>query len=119
MKLKTLKARLQRVPSKLASLTTQNLDARPAGRTWQETRLRIQVRDGSMCGHCGKLWMPGRDVVDHRVPRWAGGSDEDRNLWLLHSDPCHAEKTECEARMRAGGGWLARPCTCGQHESIA
>jgi 5-methylcytosine-specific restriction endonuclease McrA len=87
-------------------LTVQNVDPRPAGDAWQKTRARIQQLDGSRCAMCGLMWLPERDVVDHAHPRWAGGSDQDSNLWLLHAEPCHAEKSAEEAAMRARGAYV-------------
>ena len=106
MKLTTLKPRLQTLQPRLTSLTTQGANARPAGAGWQKTRQRIQARDSSMCRRCGLIWLAWRDVVDHVVPRWAGGSDDDGNLWLLHAEPCHKDKSEEEAAMRARGAYV-------------
>lgn len=107
MRLKTLKPRLAQIATqRIPTLTTQEASARPAGAAWQQTRRRIQLRDASLCGKCGLLWMASRDVVDHITPRWAGGSDEDSNLWLLHTDPCHKAKSDEEAAMRARGGYV-------------
>lgn len=38
-------------------------------------------------------------AVDHRIPLWAGGSDEDDNCQIL-CQPCHKEKTSDEAGQR-------------------
>lgn len=106
MTLPTLKHGVQLLPRRARLLNVQNVNPRPVGDGWQKTRARIQLRDGSRCRKCGLLWLPERDVVDHITPRWAGGSDADGNLWLLHAEPCHAEKTEDEARMRAAGAYV-------------
>lgn len=114
MTLPMLKHRVPMLASGQArTLTVQNTRPRPVGDGWQKTRERIQQRDGSRCRKCGLLWLPERDVVDHRIPRWAGGTDDDSNLWLLHADPCHREKTLEEAAMQARGAyvmpeWVAR-----------
>lgn len=103
MKLTALKPRLATLnTSRVQSLTTQAVNPRPAGRSWQATRQRIQVRDGSVCADCGKLWVSGRDHVDHDVPRERGGSDEDSNL-RLRCIECHKAKTAAEAGQRARG----------------
>lgn len=96
-RLTTLKSGLAKMPNRLPTIGNSN--PRPAGRGWQATRLRIQIRDGSMCAKCGLLWNSERDKVDHAIPRWAGGSDTDSNLWLLH-DECHQAKSDEEAAMR-------------------
>lgn len=106
MSLPTLKTRVQLLPQRARMLNVQNVNPRPVGEGWQRTRRRIQIRDGSRCRKCGMLWLADRDVVDHAIPRWAGGSDEDTNLWLLHAEPCHLEKSEDEARMRAAGAYV-------------
>lgn len=106
MTLPTLKHGVQQLPQRVRMLNTENVNPRPRGDAWMATRARIQQRDGSRCGKCGLLWLPERDVVDHAFPRWAGGSDEDSNLWLLHAEPCHAEKSADEERMRAAGAYV-------------
>ena len=104
MKLTTLKPRLSAiVTQRVPTLPSGNQAPRPAGRRWQETRERIQARDGSMCTDCGLLWMAHRDHVDHETPRWKGGSDEDSNL-RLRCIKCHKAKTDAEAAERARGG---------------
>lgn len=45
------------------------------------------------------------DEVDHKVPLWAGGPDDESNLQSLCS-PCHELKTAREAAMRAAGGYI-------------
>jgi 5-methylcytosine-specific restriction endonuclease McrA len=104
--LPTLRPRVRQLPQRVRVLTVQELTPRPAGDAWQRTRARIELRDGSRCQKCGLIWLADRDVVDHAVPRWAGGSDKDSNLWLLHAEPCHAEKSADEARMRAAGAYV-------------
>lgn len=68
------------------------------------TRERIRVRDGGACrwrtkrGRCGSR---DRCEVDHDVPVFEGGTDDDANLRLLCHDH-HARKTAGEAaRARA------------------
>ena len=45
------------------------------------------------------------DEVDHRIPLWAGGADNESNLQSLCT-PCHEAKTSREAAMRASGGFV-------------
>jgi 5-methylcytosine-specific restriction endonuclease McrA len=106
VKLTTLRPRLATLNTTRIKPVEHAAGERPAGRGWQATRLRIQVRDRSMCRKCGLLWVPGRDAVDHIVPRWAGGGDDDSNLWLLHEKPCHEGKSTEEAAMRARSGYV-------------
>jgi 5-methylcytosine-specific restriction protein A len=77
---------------------------RKRGSAGVKDRQRIKERDCGLCVRCQK---EGRvslgKVVDHIVPLWAGGSDEDENKQLL-CDPCHDAKTAREAKERAGAG---------------
>jgi len=105
MKLTTLKPRLLTLnTTRVPTLTTQEVNPRPAGRGWMNTRRRIALRDHYTCAGCGRIWLPNRDHVDHIVPREQGGSDDDSNLQLLCDDPCHKAKTAAEAAIRAAGG---------------
>lgn len=85
-----------------ATLTTQT--QRKRGWAGQVDRDRIRQRDCGMCQECKRQGFAraGR-VVDHIIPLWAGGSDEDDNKQLL-CDPCHDAKSKAEAAQRAGGG---------------
>lgn len=103
MTLPTLKPRLQLLPQRVRLLNVENVNPRPRGRAWQATRERLQIQRGSRCAHCGRLWMPEIDQVDHRIPREQGGSDVDENLQLL-CDDCHEAKTKREAAQRMGRG---------------
>jgi 5-methylcytosine-specific restriction endonuclease McrA len=104
MRLKTLKPRLQAANlSRLQSLPTGAVE-RKRGSAGVRDRQRIKDRDCGLCQQCrldGKVTLG--DAVDHKVPLWAGGSDEDANKWLL-CDPCHDAKTALEAAQRASGG---------------
>jgi 5-methylcytosine-specific restriction endonuclease McrA len=104
MRLTTLKPRLATLnTSRAPTLTTETANPRPRGRSWQETRARIQVRDNSLCAACGRLWQASKDHVDHEIPREQGGSDDDSNL-RLRCVECHKAKTAREAAQRAGRG---------------
>ena len=115
-RLKTLKPRLQSVGSRLtqvARVETQRI----TGSRLQTIRHRILTRDGGMC-RC-EMCKRTDDVrkateVEHRVPLWAQGQEDDANRYAINTD-CHKAKTDCEARMRAAGGWMATACTCGRH----
>lgn len=67
-------------------------------------RENIKQRDCGLCQACKRMGRatPGA-VVDHIIPLWAGGSDEDGNKQLLCT-PCHDAKTAQEAATRASGG---------------
>jgi len=106
MKLTTLRPRIQTLRTVRIRPVQMEAGDRPGGRAWQATRQRIQVRDSSMCRKCGMLWRSNVDAVDHIIPRWAGGTDYDSNLWLLHTEPCHRLKSEEEAAMRARSAYV-------------
>jgi 5-methylcytosine-specific restriction protein A len=105
MKLTTLKSRLQTAGNRIATLPPARPDTVPRVRGWKgvNDRNRIRKRD---CGLCQECKRQGRTTVgaavDHTVPLWMGGSDDDSNKELL-CDPCHDAKTKQEARQRARG----------------
>jgi 5-methylcytosine-specific restriction protein A len=76
---------------------------RKRGSAGVKDRNNIKRRDCGLCQECRRQARVsiGR-VVDHIVPLWNGGSDEDENKELL-CDPCHDAKTAREAAMRAAG----------------
>lgn len=100
--------KLQRIPNRLASITTTRLPTlqtkagatpRIQGSSWMNTRRRIMQRDGYACQCCGIVRMD--NEIDHRVPLEQSGSNEDGNLWVLCTE-CHKAKTRKEAQERAG-----------------
>jgi 5-methylcytosine-specific restriction protein A len=102
-KLQTLKPRIQTAKgSRLQTLTARpNVVERKRGSAGVRDRNRIKERDCGLCQSCkdkGRVTVG--TVVDHRIPLWAGGSDEDENKWLL-CVPCHDVKTAREAKDRA------------------
>lgn len=100
MKLTTLKSRLQTTGSRLAMLAPArpNTVERKRGSAGMRDRERIRKRDCGLCQNCGHL---GKDV-DHDVPLWAGGSDDDDNKRVL-CGTCHDAKSKTEACQRASG----------------
>jgi 5-methylcytosine-specific restriction protein A len=106
-KLKSLRSPLQTLgASRLQSLTPAAVE-RKRGSAGVRDRNRIRQRDCGLCQQCQAAGKVALGVqVDHKVPLWAGGSDEDDNKWLL-CDPCHDAKTAQEAAMRARGEF---PC---------
>lgn len=79
--------------------------ARTRGRARQQARLRVWLRDGPHCARCGALV----DItpstrnpfeLDHIVPLWKGGQDNDGNRQCL-CPPCHQAKTASEAAERS------------------
>ncbi len=103
--MKTLKPRLQAVSTARLQVLTQQPDRveRKRGSAGVKDRDAIKARDCGLCQRCqraGKVTVG--SVVDHIVPLWQGGSDEDSNKELL-CDPCHDTKTAGEATQRAKG----------------
>jgi hypothetical protein len=102
VKLTTLKPRLSPIgTSRVPTLqhVRPGIVERKRGSAGVKDRDAIKQRDCHMCQSCGRL---GR-VVDHIVPLWACGSDDESNKQLL-CDDCHKEKSALEAKQRAGGG---------------
>lgn len=104
MKLTTLKSRLQASTARLPTLTERpNVVERKRGYAGVLDRRRIRERD---CGLCQECKRQGRTTighpVDHIVPLWAGGSDDDTNKETLCT-PCHDAKSAREAKQRAAG----------------
>lgn len=107
VKLQTLKPRLQSASGRLPVLTPArpNVVERKRGSAGVRDRERIRKRDCGICQECvrqGRLGVPG-GPVDHIVPLWKGGSDDDCNKEVL-CVPCHDAKSAREARERAAGG---------------
>ena len=103
--------KLQRIPNRLASITTTRLPTLQAkagttqrirGDAWMATRRQVQQRDKFTCSACGAIRAD--HEVDHRVPLEQGGSNDLDNLQLLcgGQDRCHAAKSKAEAKNRAG-----------------
>lgn len=106
MKLTTLRPRVQTLDTRRVPTLGPSATERPAGRGWMQTRQRVALAHNFRCAGCGRLWLSHRDHIDHIVPRWKGGSDDDSNLQPLCDEPCHQAKTAQEAaeRARLGSG---------------
>lgn len=113
MRLQTLKPRLNKLAHRLPIQTTETQRAR--GTTGVNRRARF-LETYPLCAECereGKTTLA--TIADHKTPLWAGGADSlDTNGNPL-CIPHHDAKSACEAAMRAAGGWMAKPCSCGQH----
>lgn len=76
----------------------QTAEARGYGYRWRLIRDRIAERDRHLCVPCLERGHPvPMHSVDHKVPKFEGGTDEDSNLWSL-CWACHQTKTQEEAR---------------------
>lgn len=68
-------------------------------------RMRIWTAHNGVCHLCklpirgerGESWH-----VEHVIPLWNGGADDEKNMAPAHID-CHAPKTKEEAKTRAKG----------------
>jgi 5-methylcytosine-specific restriction protein A len=105
-KLQVLKSRLQPAASRLPTIAPARPDTVERVRGWRgvKDRQRIRERDCGLCQECkrqGKTTVG--HPVDHIVPLWKGGSDDDSNKETL-CEPCHDAKTAREAADRARGG---------------
>lgn len=93
--------RLQTLKPRLATLNTQSMATAPAvemprmtGRKLQARRLRLWTKN-PYCVGCGRLTeFHGEGFhLDHEVPLFKGGEDEDSNCQVLCL-PCHDRKTD-------------------------
>jgi 5-methylcytosine-specific restriction protein A len=76
---------------------------RKRGRAGVEDRERIRARDEGQCQQCKREQRAHINIgtdVDHIVPLWEGGSDEDENKELLCLGH-HLAKSNREAKRRA------------------
>jgi 5-methylcytosine-specific restriction endonuclease McrA len=75
---------------------------------------RIFVARNGICGICGVQIRGEAYEIEHPDPLWAGGSDDDAELWPVHVK-CHAPKTAAESGQRAKrdrivtAGWAGKP----------
>ena len=114
MKLQTLKPRIATLP---ARRTTVLETERIRGRRGVERRSRW-LSAKPLCWACqreGRVTVG--DVVDHDIPLWAGGRDDESNFGTLCQKPHHDAKSACEAAMRASGGFNPSACVCGLHDA--
>ena len=77
-----------------------------SGSRQQKNAAHVMYRDDGVCHVCGQ---PGADEVDHVVPLAEGGDDHVSNMAPIHARPCHAEKTQLEARRARERNQRAQP----------
>lgn len=102
MALTTLKPRIVCAPSKLKHATANpSATPRMRGRAWMDRRA-AWLRANPLCAHCTEQ---GQTIVatqvDHIIPLWNGGADDESNYQSL-CVPHHDAKTAAEAKERAG-----------------
>jgi 5-methylcytosine-specific restriction protein A len=105
VKLQQLRTQLRPAASKVTMLPTQRPETveRKRGSTGVRDRDRIRARDCGLCQECkrkGRTTLGG--PVDHIVPLWKKGSDDETNKEVL-CVPCHDAKTAREAAERSRG----------------
>jgi 5-methylcytosine-specific restriction protein A len=95
-----------RFPVRLAlpsSCRSDETVERKRGSAGVRDRDRIRARDCGLCQECkrkGRATIGG--PVDHIIPLWKGGSDDESNKEVL-CVPCHDAKTAREAAERSRG----------------
>ncbi len=63
--------------------------------TMRTLKARVTERDNGCCYVCGG---EDADELEHKIPVSQGGAARDLdNLGLIHSEPCHREKTARES----------------------
>ena len=88
----------------MASTARPEATERKRGWAGVQDRNRIRARDCGLCQECKRQGRVGIGVaVDHIMPLWKGGSDDDSNKQLI-CKPCHDAKSAREAAERARGG---------------
>lgn len=107
MRLRTLKPTLRTMATGLPvrAFAEERPDATPRerGRRWMRRRARW-LAEHPLCEKCDERGrVTAAAEVDHRVPLWKGGADDESNFSSL-CRPCHAEKTAAEATDRARAG---------------
>lgn len=93
-----------------ADLDRGSRHERGYGSLWDRIRPRILERDAGLCQSCLSKGLINECAskkfgafVDHKVPKFEGGTDDDDNLQTL-CRACHVEKTQSEssrARLRS------------------
>ena len=74
---------------------------------------RIHTRENGVCWFCdGPVEVAGPTVrYDHKLPLELGGSDDDANIFPLHTEPCDRLKTARDVRRITKAKRLQRKLT--------
>lgn len=94
MKLQTLKPRVQTFNTQSVAIAPPLEPPRLTGRRLQARRLRLWTQN-PYCAACNRLTEFHAEGfhLDHKVPLFKGGEDEDSNCQVL-CVPCHDAKTD-------------------------
>lgn len=97
-----------------ADLRRGSRQSRGYGAAWSRLRLQILERDKYIC-RCMECVASGlvktANEVDHRVPKYLGGTDDPGNLQAINRD-CHRRKTNSEALAAQGITERAPSASC-------
>jgi 5-methylcytosine-specific restriction protein A len=98
-RLKTLRPRIEN--GKLQKVATTQLGQRLTGSKWIGVKKLFERHNPRVCAECDRQGLVGNgDELDHIVPLWAGGGNNQSNLQWLCRDH-HKEKTKKEATVRS------------------
>lgn len=65
---------------------------------WPQRCAAVRKRDGEVCWWCGRGGaVPGKSQVDHKQ---RGDDHRLENLGLIHTTPCHAQKSSAEGNAQ-------------------
>ncbi len=96
------KHQADRTLGKFADERRGSRQSRGYGAEWEQTRKRILRRDKGLCQPCLSNGRPRpARQVDHKVPKFEGGTDDDDNLQSICNE-CHVAKTAEEAKRARG-----------------
>lgn len=74
---------------------------------WSQRCAQVRRRDGDLCWWCGKGGaVPGKSQIDHK---YRGDDHSLSNLGLIHTTPCHAQKSSAEGNQERWRYRMARP----------
>lgn len=95
-----------RRPGKTTAWAHQGRESRQArgyGAEWERKRKRVLSRDAGLCQPCLELGATTTgNEVDHRIPKFEGGTDDESNLQTI-CPTCHQAKTAAESKRARGG----------------
>ena len=108
VKLTSIRPRVQPLQAR-GPASVRSGDERIRGSALRSIRERILSRDCGVC-QCARCKATGdtrpATIVDHIVPLWAGGREDDSNRQAINAE-CHDAKSAHEARCRARGSFDA------------